>query len=227
MIEQQLDTLYQNIRQISENNHRHPEEITLVAVSKTHPASAVRRAYAKGQRHFGENYLNEALDKQAQLNELAIIWHYIGRIQSNKTRKMAEQFDWIHTVENLRIATRLSNQRPKDLPKLNICLQINIDDEDSKSGLPPDKAQLLSLAQEIQQLPQLCLRGLMCIPAPKASVSEEITSFSKMQALQSHLQAHGLPVDTLSMGMTSDLDSAIHCGSTLLRIGTAIFGQRE
>lgn len=227
MIEQQLDSLYQHIHQVSEHNGRSAEEITLVAVSKNHPVSAIRRAYAKGQRHFGENYLNEALDKQRQLSKLEIIWHYIGRIQSNKTRKMAEQFDWIHTVESLRIATRLSNQRPQDLPELNVCLQINIDEEDSKSGLPPDKEQLLSLAQEIHQLPQLCLRGLMCIPALKASVSEEIKTFSKMQALQNHLKVHGIPVDTLSMGMTNDLDSAIRCGSTLLRVGTAIFGSRE
>lgn len=226
MIEQQLNKTRQNIQTICKKQQRPFQDIMLLAVSKRHPADNIREAFACGQRHFGENYLNEALEKQSQLKDLAIIWHYIGSIQSNKTKKIAEHFTWVHTVDHLKIATRLSHQRPEHLPALNLCLQLNIDDEDSKSGLPPNKDLLLQLATEIQSLPNVTLRGLMCIPAPKPSKVQERQTFQRMQSLLDYLNRQGLALDTLSMGMSADLDTAIECGATIVRVGTAIFGQR-
>ncbi len=199
----------------------------LLAVSKRHSAEKIRSLFDCGQRDFGENYLNESLEKQHILNELDITWHFIGHIQSNKTRKVASHFDWVHTVDSLKIAKRLSAQRPDDMPPLNICLQINIDKEVSKSGLLPNHEALLAIAQEVNTLPNLRLRGLMCIPAPKNHPEEERQSFMRMAKLKDFLNDNGLSLDTLSMGMSDDLESAIACGATIVRVGTAIFGARE
>ncbi len=206
---------------------RERDSVALVAVSKRHSCDKIRTAYACGQRAFGENYLSEALEKQAQLDDFSIEWHFIGQIQSNKTRKIAEHFAWVHTVSSYKVAKRLSDQRPDALPKLNICLQINIDGEASKNGLAPDCQAVTALAKEIDALPKLRLRGLMCIPAPKADKAAEMATFTAMQQLQHALNDKGLALDTLSMGMSADLETAIACGATMVRVGTAIFGARD
>lgn len=227
MIAKNLQSVRQQIQHACHKHHRHSEEVTLVAVSKYHAADKIRQAYAAKQRHFAENYVKEALEKQALLTELTIIWHFIGHIQSNKTRKIAEQFDWAHTVDSLKIAQRLSDQRPKHLDDLNICLQINIDAEDSKAGILPDTKALIALATSICTLPRIKLRGLMCIPAPKSDSKSEYQTFRRMVALNTDLINAGFNVDTLSMGMSADIDTAIACGSTMVRVGTAIFGTRH
>lgn len=204
---------------------RAPTEVALLAVSKTRSADEVREAYHQGLTRFGENYLQEALDKMQLLDDLPLEWHFIGPVQSNKTRQIAEAFDWVHSVDRLKIARRLSEQRPADLPDLNICLQVNIDDESSKSGCSPDEA--LELAREIAALPHLNLRGLMAIPAPSEDEAVQRQAFTKVRALAETLRASGIPIDTLSMGMSGDLTSAIAEGSTLVRIGTALFGPRS
>ncbi|WP_081193580.1 YggS family pyridoxal phosphate-dependent enzyme [Halomonas sp. BC1] len=201
---------------------------TLLAVSKTKPASSVRLAWQHGQRAFGENYLQEALDKQAQLADLEdIVWHFIGPLQSNKTRPVAEQFAWIHSVDRLKIAKRLSEQRPAHLPPLNICLQVNISRETTKSGVLPEDT--LALAREIAPLPSLALRGLMAIPAPAETQEAQRKPLAELRALLETLQAAlpDAPLDTLSMGMSDDLEAAILEGATLVRLGTAIFGARS
>lgn len=227
MIKKSLQKVHSLIEQSCQQANRSADDVLLLAVSKRHGCDKIREAYAGGQRDFGENYLNEALEKQNQLVDLSIAWHFIGHVQSNKTRKIAEHFAWVHAVDNLKIAKRLSEQRPANLPPLNICLQINIDAEDSKSGLAPDNTTLLALASEISTLSKVNLRGLMCIPAPKANKTAERETFARMAALQSHLNANGLALDTLSMGMSDDLDSAITSGATIVRVGTAIFGARQ
>ncbi|MBB3061033.1 YggS family pyridoxal phosphate-dependent enzyme [Microbulbifer rhizosphaerae] len=206
---------------------RDPGGVTLLAVSKTRPAGDLRAAYAAGQRYFGENYLQEALAKQAELEDLDICWHFIGPLQSNKTRAVAEQFHWLHSVERLKIAQRLSAQRPADMPPLNICLQVNIDDEESKSGLAP--AGIPELAAAVAGLPNLKLRGLMAIPAPRDTVEEQRRPFAQLANLLQRLRAQlpDQPLDTLSMGMSGDMEVAIECGATIVRIGTDIFGRRE
>ena len=193
-----------------------------MAVSKTHPAAAIREAHAARLQHIGENYLQEALTKMAELQDLPLIWHFIGPIQSNKTRAIAEHFDWVHSVDRLKIAQRLSAQRPSGLPPLNICLQVNISGEDSKSGVP--LAELPALAHAVAQLPGLRLRGLMTIPAPAATSAERR---APLRALREAMAALDLPLDTLSMGMSDDLDEAIAEGATMVRIGTALFGTRN
>ncbi len=198
--------------------------VGLLAVSKTFPAAAAREAYAAGQRAFGENYVQEAIDKMAELADLPIEWHFIGPIQSNKTRAIAEHFAWVHGVDRLKIAERLSEHRPASLPPLNICLQVNISGEDSKSGVMP--AEVESLALAVAKLPNLRLRGLMAIPAP-ADGEAQRTPFARMRELQQILNEHGLALDTLSMGMSHDFAAAIHEGATLVRVGTAIFGRRN
>ena len=198
--------------------------VGLLAVSKTFPAAAAREAYAAGQRAFGENYVQEAIDKMAELADLPIEWHFIGPIQSNKTRTIAEHFAWVHGVDRLKIAERLSEHRPASLPPLNICLQVNISGEDSKSGVMP--AEVESLALAVAKLPNLRLRGLMAIPAP-ADGEAQRTPFARMRELQQKLNEHGLALDTLSMGMSHDFAAAIHEGATLVRVGTAIFGRRN
>ncbi len=207
------------------------KSIILLAVSKRQSIESIKCAYQLGQQHFGENYLSEALEKQILLADYPIVWHYIGSIQSNKTRKIAENFTWVHSVDSLKVATRLSNQRPDNLPPINICLQINIDNEDTKSGFLPniahDTDDLSVVVKTINGLPNINLRGLMCIPSPKQNKTDEIATFSRMRELLQQLNDDGLNLDTLSMGMSDDLESAIGCGATIVRVGTAIFGQRN
>ena len=223
-----MSTIADNIGLVSERIRaaanavqRDANSIHLLAVSKTKPAQAVREAYAAGQLEFGENYLQEALGKQAELTDLPLSWHFIGPIQSNKTRAIAEHFDWVHSVDRLKIAQRLSEQRPADLPPLNICIQVNVSGEASKSGCTP--ADLPALANAISNLPRLKLRGLMAIPEPTEDRAAQDASFAAVQSLQASLN---LPLDTLSMGMSHDLESAIAQGATWVRIGTALFGAR-
>ena len=203
--------------------------IRLLAVSKTFPFEAVLDAVAAGQHTFGENYLQEAVDKIAAvagaLPGVALEWHFIGPIQSNKTRPIASHFDWVHTVERLKIAQRLSEQRPAELGPLNICLQVNISGEASKSGAAPD--QLSELAHAVAQLPNLRLRGLMAIPEPETDLSKQHAAFARVRALFEQLRADGLALDTLSMGMSGDMQAAIAEGATIVRIGSAIFGARH
>ncbi|QCI15059.1 YggS family pyridoxal phosphate-dependent enzyme [Pseudomonas putida] len=201
---------------------RAPASIQLLAVSKTKPASAIREIHAAGVRDVGENYLQEALAKQQELTDLPLIWHFIGPIQSNKTKAIAEHFDWVHSVDRLKIAQRLSEQRPAGLPPLNICLQVNVSGEDSKSGCAP--ADLPGLAQAVAALPNLRLRGLMAIPEPTDDRAAQETAFATVRQLRDDL---GLGLDTLSMGMSHDLEAAIAQGATWVRIGTALFGARD
>ena len=196
--------------------------IHLLAVSKTKPAAALREAYAAGVRDFGENYLQEARAKQVELADLPLCWHFIGPIQSNKTRDIAEHFAWVHSVDRLKIAQRLSEQRPDGLPPLNICIQVNVSGEASKSGCAP--ADLPALAHAISALPRLTLRGLMAIPEPTDERAEQDAAFAKVRELQEGLN---MGLDTLSMGMSHDLESAIAQGATWVRIGTALFGARD
>lgn len=204
--------------------HRAVSDVHLLAVSKTFPAEAVREAYQGGQRAFGENYLQEALDKMALLNDLPLEWHFIGPIQSNKTRPIAENFAWVHGVDRLKVAQRLSEQRPANLPLLNICLQVNVSGEESKSGVAMNEAA--QLAQEISRLPRLKLRGLMSIPAPVSDETEQRAAFAKMRVLLAQLNERSMSLDTLSMGMSHDFPTAIKEGATIVRVGTAIFGAR-
>jgi len=224
-----MSTIADNIQLVSSRiqaaviaANRAENSVQLLAVSKTKPAQALREAYAAGLRDFGENYLQEALGKQLELADLPLIWHFIGPIQSNKTRAIAEHFDWVHSVDRLKIAQRLSEQRPAELPPLNICIQVNVSGEASKSGCTP--ADLPALAEAINALPRLKLRGLMAIPEPTEDRAEQDAAFAAVQKLQASLD---LPLDTLSMGMSHDLESAIAQGATWVRIGTALFGARD
>ncbi|WP_122575921.1 YggS family pyridoxal phosphate-dependent enzyme [Pseudomonas viridiflava] len=217
-----ISTLEQRIRTASLAAQRDPTSVGLLAVSKTKPSSALREAYAAGLRDFGENYLQEALGKQAELADLPLCWHFIGPIQSNKTRAIAENFAWVHSVDRLKIAQRLSEQRPEGLEQLNICIQVNVSGEASKSGCTPE--DLPALAAAISALPRLKLRGLMAIPEPTEDQAEQAAAFAAVRALQDQLD---LPLDTLSMGMSHDLEAAIAQGATWVRIGTALFGARD
>lgn len=217
-----LSTLAGRIRGAAEACGRDPASIQLLAVSKTKPADAVREAFAAGVRDVGENYLQEALGKQTQLSDLLLTWHFIGPIQSNKTRAIAEHFDWVHSVDRLKIAQRLSEQRPAGLPPLNLCLQVNVSGEASKSGCTPE--ELPALAAAVAALPNLRLRGLMAIPEPTDDRSVQDAAFARVRELQDSL---GLGLDSLSMGMSHDLESAIAQGATWVRIGTALFGARD
>ena len=203
------------------------DSVTLLAVSKTFPPEAVRAAFAAGQRQFGENYVQEALDKIAALADLRqhITWHLIGPLQSNKTRPVAAAFDWVHSVDRLKIAQRLSEQRPAGLPPLQLCLQVNISGEASKSGLLPP--EVLAVAQAVARLPNLRLRGLMAIPEPAVDAAAQRTPHRALRELLAALNATGLALDTLSMGMSADLEAAVAEGATLVRVGTAIFGGRS
>jgi pyridoxal phosphate enzyme (YggS family) len=203
---------------------RQTVEISLLAVSKTFGTDAIREAYLAGQTCFAESYVQEALDKIAALRDLPIEWHYIGPIQSNKTRPIAENFAWVHSVDRLKIAERLSEQRPAQLPPLQVCLQVNISMESSKGGVSPDDAG--ELAHAIAKLPRLKLRGLMAIPAPCDDIAEQRLPFVKLRRLRDQLNQQGLQLDTLSMGMSHDFAVAIAEGATIVRIGTAIFGDR-
>lgn len=203
---------------------RAPDEVSLLAVSKTFAPEALRDAYRAGQTRFAESYIQEALHKIAALHDLPIEWHYIGPIQSNKTRAIAEHFAWVHSVDRLRIAERLSGQRPAHLPPLQVCLQVNISGEDSKSGVPPGEAA--HLASAVARLPHLSLRGLMAIPEPSDEVAAQREAFARLRELLGQLNRQGLRLDTLSMGMSQDFAAAIAEGATLVRIGSAIFGKR-
>ena len=207
---------------------RDPQRVQLLAVSKTFGPDAVIDAAEAGQRAFGENYLQEAVDKMASVRasrpDLSLEWHFIGPIQSNKTRPIAEHFDWVHSVDREKIARRLAEQRPADMPPLNICLQVNISGEDTKSGVAPEDVG--ALAKAVAALPNLKLRGLMAIPEPAADVEKQREPFRKLRILLEQLNKEGLALDTLSMGMSADMDAAIAEGATIVRVGTAIFGQR-
>ena len=203
---------------------RNVEEVTLLAVSKTFGAEAVRAAAGAGQRAFGENYVQEGIDKIAQLRDLALEWHCIGPLQSNKTRPVAEHFDWVHTVDRLKIAERLSAQRPEGLAPLNVCIQVNIDGGPTKSGVAP--AEALALARAVAALPRLALRGLMTIPEPAPDFEAARAIHASAKALFDQLNAEGLGLDTLSMGMSADLEAAVDAGATMVRVGAAIFGAR-
>ena len=203
---------------------RTSSEVTLLAVSKTFAPDAIREAYHAGQVCFAESYVQEALNKIAALHDLPIEWHFIGPIQSNKTRAIAEHFAWVHSVDRLKIAERLSAQRPAHLPPLQICLQVNISEELSKSGVPSD--EVAQLAIKVAQLPHLDLRGLMAVPAPNDDVSAQRAAFARLRELRDRLGQQGLRLDTLSMGMSHDFAAAITEGATMVRVGTAIFGSR-
>jgi pyridoxal phosphate enzyme (YggS family) len=203
---------------------RPPAAVSLLAVSKTWPAAAVREAAAAGQRRFGESYVQEAVPKVAALRDLDLEWHFIGPLQSNKTRPVAEVFAWVHSVERLKIAERLSQQRPPKLGLLNVCLQVNVSGEASKSGCAP--GEVAALAAAVAQLPNLRLRGLMAIPEPGDDVATQRRRFAALHELRQRLAADGFSLDTLSMGMSDDLEAAVLEGATMVRVGTAIFGER-
>ena len=213
------------IDEICQQYHRDPACINVLAVSKTKPAEDIQSAFNAGQHCFGENYLQEALQKIQMLHELPIEWHFIGSIQSNKTRELAENFSWVHSVDRLKIARRLSEQRPESMPPLNICLQVNISEEASKSGFLLN--ELSTLVSEVVKLPNITLRGLMAIPAKADTLSAQRATFAKIQQALKTLQETQPELDTLSMGMSNDMEAAIAEGSTILRIGTAIFGARN
>jgi pyridoxal phosphate enzyme (YggS family) len=223
--EERLHRVQRQIDQALAQSGRPADDAALLAVSKTRPASDILALYRAGQRRFGENSLQEALQKMALLDGYDIEWHFIGPIQSNKSRDIASHFSWVHSVERLKIARRLSEQRPDELPPLNICLQVNVSDEASKSGCGLD--ELPQLAAEVATLPRLRLRGLMAIPAPSDDPASQRRPFCTLREALERLQGNGLALDTLSMGMSADLDAAIAEGATLVRIGTALFGPRN
>ncbi len=225
-----MSTIAQNLQRVEtriasacQAAGRDPASVRLLAVSKTWGAQEVRLAHAAGQRAFGENYIQEGVDKIQALQDLDLEWHCIGPIQSNKTRLVATHFDWVHSIDRLKTAERLSAQRPPSLPPLQVCIQVNLDGGENKSGVTPDQA--LVLAQAVAKLPHLQLRGIMTIPEPGDDESTR-TVHAQAQALWLRLKSAGLQLDTLSMGMSADLDVAVKEGSTMVRIGTAIFGQR-
>ncbi len=220
-----LSSVLQQIRAAELKYGRFRNSVQLMAVSKTRPESDIRLAYDAGQRCFGESYAQEAVAKVHSLQDLDIEWHFIGPIQSNKTKDIAAHFDWVHSVDRLKIAQRLNNQRPDERRPLNVCMQINVSNEDSKSGVSMEAAAVL--AQQIDALPNLRLRGLMTVPAPQNDFEQEKMAFRAIRDLQIQLINQGLALDVLSMGMTNDMDAAIAEGSTIVRIGTAIFGARD
>ena len=225
MIQVQVNAVQARIRAACLSSGRAAGSVSLLAVSKTFDAAAVAAAHAAGQCAFGENYIQEAVEKISQLKALALQWHCIGPVQSNKTRLVAEHFDWVQTLDRLKIAQRLSEQRPGALPPLQVCIQVNVDGGTTKSGLEP--SQVLGFAQAVIKLPRLRLRGLMCIPEPTPDFEAACAVFSKARALFDQLNQSGLALDTLSMGMSADMQAAITSGSTMVRIGSAIFGSRH
>jgi pyridoxal phosphate enzyme (YggS family) len=204
---------------------RRPDDVHLLAVSKKQPLEKIVAAADAGQRDFGENTVQEGIDKVTKLAERRLCWHFIGHLQSNKTRLVAEHFDWVHSIDRLKTAKRLSEQRPESLAELNVCIQVNIDDETSKSGVPP--ARVAELARAVAALPRLRLRGLMCLPAIRDTVDEQRVPFARTRELAESLARDGLVLDTLSMGMSDDFRAAIMEGATIVRIGTAVFGPRD
>lgn len=216
-----LANVKHRIAQAAEAAGRRAEDVTLVAVSKTFPAALIREAAACGQRDFGESYVQEALPKLAELADLGLVWHFIGPIQSNKTRDIAAHFDWVHGVDRVKVAQRLAQQRPPGLPPLRICLQVNLSGESSKGGVAP--GEVFALAEAVAKLSGLELRGLMTIPAPRGDPRPD---FRRLRDLREQLNARGYALDTLSMGMSNDFETAIAEGATLVRVGSAIFGNR-
>ena len=226
LIAENLESVRAQIKQCALTAGRDANNIKLLAVSKTKPVSDIVLAYEAGHRSFGENYVQEGVDKIADLKHLTdISWHFIGPLQSNKSRLVAENFDWMHSVDRYKIAQRLNEQRPNYASPLNICIQINIDEEDSKAGVLPQ--DLMPLLSDSEKLNKLCMRGLMAIPKASKVKSEQLASFKKMQALFATCQQKYPQFDTLSIGMSGDISAAIECGSTIVRVGTAIFGARN
>ena len=224
MIADNLQRIHDRMAQACGKAGRSPDSVALLAVSKTFGAEAVVQAHAAGQTAFGENYIQEAVEKITALAHLPLQWHCIGPIQSNKTRLVAEHFDWVHTVDRLKIAQRLSEQRPPHLAPLQVCIQINVDGGATKSGVATEQA--LALAQAVAVLPRLRVRGIMCIPEPAPDFVAACVVFTRARALFDQLNRAGMGLDTLSMGMSADLEAAVASGSTLVRVGSAIFGQR-
>lgn len=220
-----LQSTHHAIAQAAQMAHRDKESIELLAVSKGFSANAVCEAYQAGQLAFGESYLQEAMKKIELTRDLPLQWHFIGPVQRNKTRAIATHFAWVHSIDRLNIAERLSAQRPSPLPPLNVCIQVNVSEEDSKSGIAP--AELTKLAQDVARLPHLKLRGLMTIPAPSEGLETQRIPFFRLRELMRHMNMQGLALDTLSMGMSHDLYAAILEGATIVRIGRAIFGERN
>lgn len=223
-ITQHLNALQKQIAEFETAYHRTTGSVHLLAASKSQSVEAIREAYFAGQRDFGENYLQEALVKIEACNDLNITWHFIGPIQSNKTRKIAENFNWVHSVDSVKIAKRLNDQRPPELPPLNICIEVNISHETTKSGVVMNEVR--QLTEYCLTLPRLKLRGLMTIPAEYPTFAEQRQAFHQLAQLQRDLITHGIPLDTLSMGMSQDFEAAIAEGATFVRIGTALFGKR-
>ena len=223
-IESNLQVVRARIAAAAKAAGREPGDVALLAVSKTFAAGEVRAAYTAGQREFGENYVQEAMEKIAALSTLPLIWHFIGPIQSNKTRAIAEHFDWVHSVAREKIALRLAQARPQALAPLDICLQVNVSGERSKSGVAPDEVR--PLAEAVRALPRLRLRGLMAVPEPGDDIELQRRRFSGLRLLLGQLNSAGFGLDTLSMGMSQDLEAAVMEGSTIVRVGTAIFGER-
>ena len=219
-----LTAVRARIGELERRYHRAPGSVTLLAVSKTKPPEAVRAAIAAGQRAFGENHLQDAMTKVEALAGEGVSWHFIGAVQSNKTRPIAARFDWVHGIEREKIATRLSAQRPADRGPLDVCIEVNVSGEDTKSGVPP--AGVEPLARMVRELPGLRLRGLMAIPRPAEDFEAQRVPFRLLREILDDLNAKGLGLDTLSMGMTADLEAAIAEGATMVRVGTAIFGPR-
>jgi pyridoxal phosphate enzyme (YggS family) len=219
-----LHNVCTRVERACEKAGRDPAEIRILAVSKRHSSSRIRELHALGQDAFGENYVQEALAKQAELADLDIQWHFIGPLQSNKTREVAEHFDWVQSADRSKIIRRLAEQRPQHLPALNVCVQVNIDREPQKSGVLPEQAE--ALMKYVQSLPSLRLRGLMTIPRMGSEQYDPTQSYGRMRDLFRDLQGSGFDMDTLSMGMSADLESAILMGSTMVRIGTDLLGQR-
>lgn len=224
-IAQALEKVHERIAAAAQAAGRDPDEIRLLAVSKTKPPEMIREAWDAGQRAFGENYVKEALSKMDALNDLVIEWHYIGRIQGNKTRDIARHFAWVHGLDKLKHAQQLSEYRGENRPPLNCCIQVNLSGEHSKGGIEADILPELALA--VSRLPHLELRGLMTMPDPSSSREEQAAVFTRLAELFGQLRKQGLPLDTLSMGMSGDLELAIAAGSTMVRIGTDIFGPRN
>lgn len=225
-IADRLRIAYAGIEEYAKKHHRSPDSVELLAVSKTKPPALIVDAYRAGHRKFGENYVSEAVDKINELSDYNDIeWHFIGPIQSNKTRLIAEHFNWVHSIDRLKIAQRLNDQRPQGQAALNVLIQVNVDEEQTKSGV--SLAEVEELAQSISQLPQLKLRGLMAIPQKTDDIDLQKSAFSRLNDCFTSLKTQYNDIDTLSMGMSGDMELAINNGSTMVRIGTAIFGPRE
>jgi pyridoxal phosphate enzyme (YggS family) len=220
-ITEHLAEIVERVARASGGAGRSPDSVTIVAVSKQQPAEAIAKAHAAGLRHFGESYVQEALPKLTTLESLPLVWHFIGRIQANKTRAIAEKFEWVHTVDRLKLAERLSEQRPIAAAPLNVLIQANLGGEEQKAGVPRD--EVAKLAREVAQLPRLRLRGLMTLPPRDAAPQRW---FAELALLQRRLIESGLPLDSLSMGMSADFEAAIAAGATHIRVGTALFGAR-